>query len=339
MKATQIMLCFCLVGAIMLALVPHILWFLGWCIGKIVDLHIPYRLFGGLAIILVVLFWSLMAYGYFVGRWKVESIEVEYAHKDIPQAFNGFKIVHISDLHLSTFDDSPEKFKKFIDEINSHSPDLICFTGDMVTIGRSEAEPYADILKTMNAKYGVLSVLGNHDFMIYGFDRNLDKNKAVEDLVDFQKNILGWTLLRNENRVIEAEDGSKITFIGVDNANFSQQGFPTIHQGDLKRAMDGTDGFRILLSHDPSHWKAEVVPDTDIPLTLSGHTHNAQIRIFGWTPATFSFKEVAGRYDCREQTLYINVGLGCTAPFRIGVNPEVTVITLNSQAGILADSL
>ncbi|MBR5585962.1 MAG: metallophosphoesterase, partial [Alistipes sp.] len=94
----------------------------------------------------------------------------------------------------------------------------------------------------------------------------------------------------------------------------------------------GTDGFRILLSHDPSHWKAEVVPDTDIPLTLSGHTHNAQIRIFGWTPATFSFKEVAGRYDCGEQTLYINVGLGCTAPFRIGVNPEVTVITLNSQA-------
>ena len=119
--------------------------------------------------------------------------------------------------------------------------------------------------------------MGNHDFMIYGFDRNLDKNKAVEDLVDFQKNILGWTLLRNENRVIEAEDGSKITFIGVDNANFSQQGFPTIHQGDLKRAMDGTDGFRILLSHDPSHWKAEVVPDTDIPLTLSGHTHNAHL--------------------------------------------------------------
>ena len=95
--------------------------------------------------------------------------------------------------------------------------------------------------------------------------------------------------------------------------------------------MDGTDGFRILLSHDPSHWKAEVVPDTDIPLTLSGHTHNAQIKIFGWTPATFSFKEVAGRYDRDGQTLYINVGLGCTAPFRIGVNPEVTLITLRSS--------
>ena len=114
----------------------------------------------------------------------------------------------------------------------------------------------------------------------------------------------------------------------VDNANFSNQGFHTIHKGDLNKAMEGTEGFRVLLSHDPSHWSAEVIPNTDIPLTLSGHTHSAQIRIFGWTPAKWSFKEVAGRYDRDGQTLYINVGLGCTAPIRLGVNPEVTVITL-----------
>ena len=94
--------------------------------------------------------------------------------------------------------------------------------------------------------------------------------------------------------------------------------------------MEGTDGFRILLTHDPSHWRAEVLPETDIPLTLSGHTHSAQIKIFGWTPAKWSFNEIAGRYDDGDQTLYINVGLGCTAPFRLGVNPEVTVITLKS---------
>jgi predicted MPP superfamily phosphohydrolase len=272
-----------------------------------------------------------LAYGYFWGRWEVESVALEYTHKDIPEAFDGFKIVHISDLHLSTFDDSPERLNTFIEEINKHCPDLVCFTGDMVTIGRSEAEPYTDILRKISATHGIISVLGNHDFMIYGFKQNYNREKAVEELAEYQESVLGWNLLRNENAVVEADDGSKITFLGVDNANFNNQGFPTIHRGDLKKAMKGTDGFRILLTHDPSHWKAEVLPDTDIPLTLSGHTHSAQIKIFGWTPAKWSFNEIAGRYDNGDQTLYINVGLGCTAPFRIGVNPEVTVITLRSE--------
>jgi predicted MPP superfamily phosphohydrolase len=200
----------------------------------------------------------------------------------------------------------------------------------MVTIGKSEAEPYTEILEKISATHGVLSVLGNHDFMIYGLNQD-NRENAVQDLAEYQENILGWKLLRNENVVIESEDGSKITFVGVDNANFGNQGFPTIHQGDLKKALEGTDGFRILLSHDPSHWKAEVLSETDIPLTLSGHTHSAQIKILGWTPAKWSFDEIAGRYDNGDQTLYINVGLGCTAPFRLGVNPEVTVITLRSK--------
>ena len=201
----------------------------------------------------------------------------------------------------------------------------------MVTVGRREAEPYTDILKKISATRGVLSVLGNHDFMIYGFKRNSNREMAVKELAEYQESVLGWNLLRNENAVVEAEDSSKITFLGVDNANFNNQGFPTIHRGDLKKAMEGTDGFRILLTHDPSHWKAEVLPETDIPLTLSGHTHSAQIKIFGWTPAKWSFNEISGRYDSGNQTLYINVGLGCTAPFRIGVNPEVTIITLRSE--------
>jgi predicted MPP superfamily phosphohydrolase len=166
--------------------------------------------------------------------------------------------------------------------------------------------------------------------MIYGFNQKSDRKAAVEELVRYQEETLGWNLLRNESMYIEVEDGSRITFIGVDNANFSNQGFHTIHKGDLNKAMEGTEGFRVLLSHDPCHWSAEVIPNTDIPLTLSGHTHSAQIRIFGWTPAKWSFKEVAGRYDRDGQTLYINVGLGCTAPIRLGVNPEVTVITLKN---------
>ena len=320
----------CIVAGLILALIPHILWFIGWIGCRLAGVNLPYSYFGFAAMALVILFWGMLAYGYFVGRWNVKSVHIEYAHKDIPKAFDGFKIVHISDLHLSTFDDSHERFETFIEEINRHAPDLVCFTGDMVTVGRSEAEPYTEFLKNISSKHGVLSVLGNHDFMIYGFNPNDNREKAVLDLAEYQEDVLGWNLLRNENAVIEAEDGSKITFLGVDNANFSNQGFRTIHRGDLNKAMEGTDGFRILLSHDPSHWSAEVIPETDIPLTLSGHTHSAQISFFGWSPAKWSFNEIAGRYDKGNQTLYINVGLGCTAPFRIGVNPEVTVMTLRS---------
>ena len=160
----------CIIAGLALALIPHILWFVGWIGCRIAGVCLPYRYFGIAALVILVIFWATLAYGYFIGRWKIESKAIEYAHKDIPEAFNGFKIVHISDLHLSTFDDSPERFTKFIDQINRHSPDLVCFTGDMVTIGRSEAEPYTQILKNISSEYGVLSVLGNHDFMIYGFN-------------------------------------------------------------------------------------------------------------------------------------------------------------------------
>lgn len=332
------MLVICIIAGLILALIPNILWLIGWIICKIPGIQLKYKYFGISSLLLASVFWIILAYGYYIGRWNVESKVIEYSHKDIPDSFDGFKIVHISDLHLSTYDDSPERFESFIDEINRHSPDLVCFTGDMVTIGKSEAEPYTDILRKIKAEYGVLSVLGNHDFMIYGFNSDNDSEKAVAELEYYQEEVLGWNLLRNNHAVIEAEDGSRITFIGVDNANYEDHGFKTIHRGDLEKAMKGTSGFRILLSHDPSHWSAEVVPDTDIPLTLSGHTHSAQIKIFGWTPAELTFNETAGRYDRDGQTLYINVGLGCTAPFRIGVNPEVTLITLSCQSNSRSSS-
>lgn len=325
------MLFFCLGCGLMLALLPHVIWAVGSVLGKIAGFHLPYRHFGISALVLVLVFWAAMAYGYHIGRWKIQTIEMEYSHHDIPEAFEGFRIVHISDLHLSTFDDSPEKLAEFIAEINRHSPDLICFTGDLVTIGKEEAEPYAEVLKTMKAKYGVMSVFGNHDFLIYGFSNQDNRDQAVSELAKFQTDTLGWRLLRNDHGVIEAEDGSKITIIGVDNCNCSEQGFKTIDAGNLNKAMEGTEGFRILLSHDPSHWSYEVVPETDIPLTLSGHTHCAQVRILGWTPATVSFVETDGRYDMDGQTLYVNIGLGCTAPFRLGANPEVTVINLKTH--------
>lgn len=331
MTASKMMLFFCIAGGIALVLLPHIIWLIGWIISKIGHFHLPYKYFGLAALTLVMLFWSTMAYGYFIGRWHFQTKHIEYSHEDIPEQFDGFRIVHISDLHLGTFDDSPQKLEKVVAKINSQEPDIVCFTGDMVTIGKEEAEPYKEILKGIKARHGILSVLGNHDFLIYGFPFGEDREDSLEELVRFQKDTLGWTLLRNENITIESNDSSRITFIGVDNTSCSSQGFKTISRGDLKKAAEGTDGFRVLLSHDPSHWTSEVVPDTDIQLTLSGHTHAAQVRIFGWTPATVSFTETDGRYDRDGQTLYINIGLGCTVPFRIGARPEITVITLKAK--------
>jgi hypothetical protein len=253
-------------------------------------------------------------------------------HPDIPSAFDSYKIVHISDLHLSTFNDNPKQLQRFVDSINAHEPDLICFTGDLVTFGTSEAEPYTMILKQLKAKDGVVSVLGNHDFLIYNRKLADDeiRQSEVEALARYEREQLGWRLLRNENTVVERE-GEKLTFIGVDNTVGREQGFTTINRGNLPKAMEGTGGFRILLTHDPGHWRSEVLPDTDIPLTLSGHTHSAQIRLFGWTPASWMFKEVWGRYDEGGQTLNVNAGLGCTLPVRINCPAEITLITLRKS--------
>lgn len=325
------MLYFCIAGAVFLLLIPSTLWLVGWITGKISGFHLPYRHFGYTAIALVAIFWSVMAYGYHIGRWNLQTVKMEYSHRDIPDEFDGFRIVHISDLHLGTFDGHHEKLERIVSTINSLSPDLICFTGDLVTIGKEEAEPCSEILRGMNASYGVCSVLGNHDFLIYGSDGSHDREDAVNALAEFQRTELGWNVLRNQSMTISSPEGRTMTIIGVDNINCSSQGFKTISRGCLKKAMEDTEGFRILLSHDPSHWSSEVVPDTDIQLTLSGHTHAAQVRLFGWTPATLSFVETDGRYDRDGQTLYINIGLGCTVPFRLGAAPEITLITLHSE--------
>ncbi len=315
---------------IVLAALPHLVWAVALLVGKICNLHIAYAPFGWSAVALVGVAWALLAYGYFVGRWRFVVQEVKYVNSDIPRSFDGYRIVHISDLHLMTFDDNPAKLTEVVEKINALDADLVCFTGDLVNLSAEELKPYIADLAAIKARDGVVSVLGNHDFMLYSLPSQKQSSEGVDELVEMQRNALGWRVLRNENLVIERGE-EKITILGVDNESRSEQGFHTIARGDLTKAMEGSDGFRILLSHDPSHWATEVLHDTDIPLTLSGHTHAAQVRLFGWTPASWVFRYTAGRYDEGEQTLYINIGLGCTAPFRLGANPEISVITLRHE--------
>lgn len=331
MNPVRIMLIFGAVMSLMAALLPNVLWLLGWIASLPAGRHLKYTPFGYASLGLAVLVALALAYGFYFGRWNLRVKEVDYRNSELPAAFNGFKLIHISDLHLSTFDDAPAKLQDIVDAINAQNPDLVCFTGDLVTIGRREAAPFTQILTGIRAKYGVASVLGNHDFLIYnGGLLSEERDRAVEELARYEREELGWTLLRDSSMVITAPDGSKITIVGVDNCNSSEQGFKTIRAGNLSKAMIGVNGFSILLTHDPGHWDAEVLPKTDIPLTLSGHTHSAQFSLFGWNPSSWMFKHSYGRYEEDGQTIYVNPGLGCTVPFRIGARPEVTVITLNS---------
>lgn len=325
--AMKMMAAMTAVLVILVASLPHIVYLLCLVAGLFTRKNVPYAPFGWTALALAVSLVIVMAYGVFIGRWKLVTNEIEYENRDIPASFDGYKIVHISDFHLSTFEDRPSKLAAFVDAINAADADLVCFTGDLVSLRIDELAIGESELARISARDGVVSVLGNHDFFLYSVSDSVKRARALETLVEFQREKLGWRLLRNENLVIR-RGKDKITVIGVDNTSCKDQGFETIAKGDLGKAADGTDGFRIALTHDPSHWTGEIVPKTDIQLTLSGHTHAAQIRLLGWTPASWLFNQTDGRYDIGNQTLHINIGLGCTVPMRLGANPEITIIRL-----------
>ena len=303
----------------------------------------PFAPFAYMGLALVVLFMGTMLYGYVFGRKQLRVTETTYTSPKVPSAFNGYKIVHISDLHLSSFANSPTFLQRIIDTINAQHPDLICFTGDFVGFGVEEAIPFTQTLRQLHAKDGIMSVLGNHDFALYHHGlTDAEKEEKVNQLTAYQRDTLGWQLLRNQSYLIQ-RDTAFLQIIGVDNTSCKGQGFQTISRGDLNAALQFRgrptgycleakgEKMQILLTHDPSHWRAEVIPTTDIPLTLSGHTHAGQVRLFGYPMSSLMFTESEGWYHMDNQSLHINTGLGCTLPVRLGVPPEITVITLQAE--------
>ena len=322
---------------IVLMLCPTLVWLLCWIIARLCHHSMPFAPFAYTGLTLVLIFCGTMLYGYVFGRKQLRVTETNYYSQQVPPAFNEYKIVHISDLHLSSLSDSPAFLQRMIDTINQQQPDLICFTGDFVGFGVEEAAPFTEMLRQLHAKDGIASVLGNHDFALYHHGlSDAQKEEKVEQLTAYQRDTLGWKLLRNQSFVI-TRDSDALQIIGVDNASCQGQGFQTVYRADLPKAMLLPDSlfasspFKILLSHDPSHWRAEVVPNTDIPLTLSGHTHAGQMRILGYPLSSLMFTESEGWYEKDNQSLYINTGIGCTLPVRIGVPAEITVITLKKQ--------
>lgn len=312
------------VMCILLALIPNLIWLIAWGLALFFGYHISYQPFGICAIGLVSIFIVVMLYGIYIGRFQLEINRQEFCAAEVPAELNGYRIVHISDMHLSTFDDRPDALRRVVDSINALEPDLICFTGDLVSLGMKEALPYQETLKKLKATDGICSVLGNHDFLIYrrDFKSIAERDMEIDKLASFERDTLGWNLLRNSNFKC------RITVMGVDNTSCTNQGFKTIYAGNLDAAMNNTEGFRILLSHDPSHWRAEVAGKQNIPLTLSGHTHAGQVRLFGWPLSSLTFTDNEGWYHDGKQSLYINRGIGCTLPMRIGCPQEITLITL-----------
>ena len=252
--------------------------------------------------------------------------------KNLPAALKDFHIVQISDLHAGSMI-FEKRLVEAVEMINELKPDLVFFTGDMVNTIADEALPFIDILKEIKAKYGVFSVLGNHDYGDYHDWKNKeDKNANLALLSDIQSK-MGFDLLRNENRIINVE-GTKLAVIGVENWS-NRRYFPAY--GKLDEAYKGCSNcaVKLLLSHDPTHWREQVITHyTDIDITFSGHTHGFQFGIeipwLKWSPAKYAYPEWAGIYKKAKQYLYVNRGIGHLGyPGRVGILPEISSIKLS----------
>lgn len=273
-----------------------------------------------------------LTYGILRNPYRYQLFSQKVNIPNLPAALQGLKVIQISDIHSGSFT-LKEPIKRAIEMINSEKPDLVFFTGDLVNNEAREMEPYLDVFDKIEAKYGVYSVLGNHDYGDYiRWDSHEEKVQNMERLFATHKR-LGWQLLRNENRMVEVK-GHQVAVLGVENYSAHPR-FPKY--GDLARASEGTEGaaLKLLLSHDPTHWEDQVIKEfKDVAVTFSGHTHGMQFGVeipgwFKWSPIQYIYKQWAGLYEREGQYLYVNRGFGFLGyPGRVGILPEITMMEL-----------
>ena len=264
------------------------------------------------------------AFGFIEGWKRLELKHITFTSPDLPPYFDGYRLVQITDFHLGSFPPGNDFVQKVVDATNNEEPDMILFTGDLVNNQASEVEPYLDTLRQLHASDGIYSIWGNHDYCEYGNNHSIGALKRNRRMLYGYQESLGWHQLMNEHHVV-SHGMASIAVIGVENPGQP----PFTNRSNLKKAMKGLnpDMFKILLSHDPHHWRREVV-GKKIQLTLAGHTHAGQLKIGKWTPDCMDFKEWGGAYRIGEQMLYVSSGIGGSFPFRLGAWPELTVITL-----------
>lgn len=272
-----------------------------------------------------------LLYGMYEGKYNFKVLKYRLTFEDLPEAFDGYTITQISDIHSGSFDNY-SKIEYAVGLVQEQNSDAIMFTGDMVNNKASEMEAWKELFGSLKAKDGVYSILGNHDYGDYvDWESPQEKRANLEELKTIQKE-MGFDLLLNESRFVE-RDGQRIAIVGVE--NWGKGGFK--QAGDLHKASEHvkSDDFKVLLSHDPSHWNEEVVSDEKhYHLTLSGHTHGMQFGIeipgwIKWSPIKWKYKHWAGIYKQAGQYINVNRGFGYLGyPGRVGIWPEITVIEL-----------
>ncbi len=271
-----------------------------------------------------------MWWGALITSHETEVTEISVPFPNLPSQYDGYRIVQFSDFHVGTYGTDTAFVSKVVTDINNLHPDIIFFTGDIVNRETAELSPFIDILKRLKARDGVYSILGNHD---YGDYMDWKDAHAKEQNNQQMKNIqaeMGWIMLNNDNRILKRGNDS-IALIGVE--NWGDPPFKTY--GDLKKSYPTLNDsvFKILLSHNPAHWRNEVIGNTNIDLMFAGHTHAMQMMLklgnYTFSPAEWRYKEWGGLYSEGDQKLYVNIGIGEVAlPMRLGAVPEITLMIL-----------
>ncbi len=270
----------------------------------------------------------VFVYGYTAGFRKLDVNHVDLEFADLPDGFDGYRIVQFSDAHVGTFTGKRKKILiRTVDSINAQKADAIVFTGDIQNIQPSELHPLQGILSSLKARDGVYSVLGNHDYSTYIKAAPAVKVSNEHEIISLERQF-GWDLLLNEHRVIHRGKDS-LVIAGEENEGVA----PHPNKADLRKTLSAVaDGaFVIMLQHDPSAWRKTILPESTVQLTLSGHTHGGQLSLFGFRPTMLMMSEDKGLYEQSGRYLYVNAGLGGVVPFRFGVPSEITIITLHKK--------
>lgn len=292
---------------------------------KLFRCHLPH---GSISLVPAVLILGYILFGAIKGKEYFQVKEVTFCSPDLPEAFDGYRILQLSDIHSGSWKGNGKALQKAIDLCNQQKADLAVFTGDLVNSRADELLEFMPIFSQLKAPDGVYSVLGNHDYGTYVRWENEQARLANVDSLIAREGRMGWHMLLNDSHIIYKGKDS-LALAGVENSG--KPPFPD--RGDLPKALKGTDGmFTVLLSHDPTHWRRKVLPDTSVQLTLSGHTHDMQISLFGFSVSRFIYPEHRGLYLEGPRGLYVNIGLGYVLfPMRLGAWPEITVITLKKH--------